>query len=98
MENSILSEVDDTSILRTAPPTRYRPRPATGPSAQAPRSGLERSDFVHWPVSTVRGSAAIRPQLGVKRTRHEHHETDANDPQRTSPSVLRRKSQLSLLT
>ncbi|MDU1672226.1 MAG: hypothetical protein E6833_39265, partial [Bradyrhizobium sp.] len=27
-------------------------RPTTSPSALAPRSGLERSDFVFWPIST----------------------------------------------
>src|SRR5262245_34964136 len=52
MESSILSEVDNTSILRTG--TRY-----WGPLARLrasrlllPRSGLERSDFVHWPISS----------------------------------------------
>jgi hypothetical protein len=43
-------------------------RSVTSLSALARRSGLERSDFVLWPVSTVRGSAAIRPELGVKPT------------------------------
>jgi hypothetical protein len=49
MESSILSEVHNTSILRTglpvAPELSYRL--ATAVSAPAPpRSGLERSDFV----------------------------------------------------
>jgi hypothetical protein len=47
MESSILSEVDDTSILRTGLPTPLWPSSqlATGLSPLAPRSGLERSDF-----------------------------------------------------
>jgi len=50
MESSILSEVDDTSILRTGLPTplRLSSQLATGLSPRAPRSGLERSDFVRW--------------------------------------------------
>jgi hypothetical protein len=49
-ESSILSEVDDTSILRTGLPSPLWPSSqlATGLSSLAPRSGLERSDFVHW--------------------------------------------------
>src|SRR5215472_9639115 len=48
MESSILSEVDDTSILRTGLPTPLclSSQLATGLSPRAPRSGLERSDFV----------------------------------------------------
>jgi hypothetical protein len=48
MESSILSEVDDTSILRTGLPTPLclSSQLATGLSPLAPRSGLERSDFV----------------------------------------------------
>jgi len=55
IESSILSEVDDTSILRTGLPTPLwsSSQLATGLSPLAPRSGLERSglerrDFVHW--------------------------------------------------
>ena len=50
MESSILSEVDDTSILRTGLPTPLWPSSqlATGLSPLAPRSGLERSDFMQW--------------------------------------------------
>src|SRR3981189_2558833 len=50
MESSILSEVDDPSILRTGLPTPLclSSQLATGLSPRAPRSGLERSDFVHW--------------------------------------------------
>jgi hypothetical protein len=50
MESSILSEVDDTSILRTGLSSPLWPssQPATGLSSLAPRSGLERSDFVRW--------------------------------------------------
>jgi len=48
MESSILSEVDDTSILRTELPAPLwlSSQLATGLSPRAPRSGLERSDFV----------------------------------------------------
>jgi len=47
MESSILSEVDDTSILRTGLSIRYR-GPLALPASRLllPRSGLERSDFV----------------------------------------------------
>src|SRR5271166_6073959 len=53
MESSILSEVHNTSILRTglpvAPSLSYPPatRP---PGSRPPRSGPERSDFVQWLV------------------------------------------------
>jgi len=52
MESSILSEVNDASILRTGLSTPLSPfsQLATGLSALAPRSGLERSDFVPWPI------------------------------------------------
>src|SRR5262245_36502726 len=51
MESSILSEVDDTSILRTVLSTCYWPAlHSIGLSATPPRSGLERSDFVLWPA------------------------------------------------
>jgi len=52
MESSILSEVDDTSILRTGLPTPLclSSQPATGLSPLVPRSGLERSDFVPWGI------------------------------------------------
>src|SRR6266516_4465193 len=50
MGSSFLSEVDDTSILRTGALHRYH-YPLTWLSASRfllPRSGLERSDFVPW--------------------------------------------------
>src|SRR5712664_1006722 len=50
MGSSFLSEVDDTSILRTGALHRYH-YPLTWLSASRlllPRSGLERSNFVHW--------------------------------------------------
>ena len=67
MANSILSEVIDTSILRNgvlhpAIPvlsTRYRPL-----ASCLPRSGLERSDFVLWPLSTDRHHRAGWSLLG----------------------------------
>src|SRR6516165_2376830 len=59
MESSILSEVDDTSILRTGLPSPLWPSSqlASGLSSLAPRSGLERSDFVPWSFehSVLRG-------------------------------------------
>ena len=62
MESSIVSEVDDTSILRTGLPTPLWPSSqlATGLSPLAPRSGLEHSDFVHWlfPEGTLMSNAA----------------------------------------
>src|SRR5271165_1298340 len=65
MGSSILSEVDDTSILRTGlsicywrplgrlPASRLRP----------PRSGLERSDFVLWPIAT---NFTLRPDVSFR--------------------------------
>src|SRR5882672_7172232 len=55
MGNSILSEVDDTSILRTEPSTCYWRLLDWLPTSRLlpPRSGLERSDFVRWPDSEV---------------------------------------------
>src|SRR5262249_25946912 len=54
MESSVLSEVDDTSILRTGLPTPLclSSQLATRLSPRAPRSGLERSDFVLWHSAT----------------------------------------------
>jgi hypothetical protein len=50
MESSILSEVDDTSILRTGLSTCYWCPLDWQPASRLlpPRSGLERSDFVPW--------------------------------------------------
>src|SRR5262245_38596174 len=55
MESSILSEVDDTSILRTglSTPLSLSSQPATASRLLPPRSGLERSDFVQWHKSEV---------------------------------------------
>jgi len=74
MESSILSEVDDTSILRTGLPTPLWPSSqlATGLSPLAPRSGLERSDFVrrrilavHQGVYEGRGAGPLRTFITV---------------------------------
>jgi hypothetical protein len=53
MESSILSEVDDTSILRTGLPRRYGCPLNWLPTSHLlpPRSGLERSDFVLWHIA-----------------------------------------------
>ena len=41
-------------------------------------------DFRLWHIASVRGSAAIRPESGVKQTSQWHRSTDANDhPERT---------------
>src|SRR6516225_5426620 len=65
MESSILSEVDDTSILRTGLPSPLRPSSqlATGLSPLAPRSGLERSDFVLCPIAVIASKAVPRVSL-----------------------------------
>src|SRR5438309_826656 len=57
MGSSILSEVDDTSILRTGLSTCYWHPLDWLPASRLlpPRSGLERSDFVLWPYSEVFG-------------------------------------------
>jgi len=54
MGSSILSEVDDTSILRTGLSTCYWRPLGRLPASRLlpPRSGLERSDFVQWPSAT----------------------------------------------
>jgi hypothetical protein len=54
MGSSVLSEVDDTSILRTGLSTRYCRSLNWLPASRLllPRSGLERSDFVPWPQAT----------------------------------------------
>jgi hypothetical protein len=70
MESSILSEVDDTPILRTELPSPLWPSSqlATGLSAVAPRSGLERSDFVHWHFPDARTKNRERRIIGLERT------------------------------
>ena len=74
MGSSILSEVDDTSILRTGLSTCYWRPLGRLPASRLlpPRSGLERSDFVLWPLTSVRGNAAIRPESGVKPALRGH--------------------------
>src|SRR5438132_4355209 len=61
MESSILSEVDDTSILRTELPASLwlSSQLATGLSPRAPRSGLERSDFVPWHLAAESASRRV---------------------------------------
>ena len=66
VESSILSEVDDTSILGTGLPTPLWPscQLATGLSPLATRSGLGRSDFVHWHIAD-HVLAALTVRYGV---------------------------------
>ena len=54
MESSFLSEVSDTSILRPEALHcyHYGLNRLPAPPLLLPRSGLERSDFVHWPIAT----------------------------------------------
>src|ERR1700704_711215 len=55
MGSSVLSEVDDTSILRTGLSIGYWHSLNRLPASRLlpPRSGLERSDFVPWPFATL---------------------------------------------
>jgi hypothetical protein len=59
MESSILSEVDDTSILRTGLPTPLwsSSQLLLASRLLPPRSGLERSDFVPWHECEAEGGA-----------------------------------------
>jgi hypothetical protein len=63
MGSSILSEVDDTSILRTGLSNRYWSPLDRLPASRLlpPRSGLERSDFVRWHKAAVAGLRILRP-------------------------------------
>jgi hypothetical protein len=56
MGSSFLSELDDTSILRTGALHRYHYPLAWLPVSRLllPRSGMERSDFVRWPAGDIR--------------------------------------------
>src|SRR5437867_3434771 len=78
MGSSVLSEVDDTSILRTGLSTRYCRSLNWLPASRLllPRSGLERSDFVHWPIASVGCDAAISPEPGAKQTCRAHAGSD----------------------
>src|SRR4051812_40720529 len=76
MGSSILSEVDDTSILRTGLPTCYW-RPLNWLPASRllrPRSGLERSDFVPWPQADMpRCRFGHGTRLGPTRIANQGH-------------------------
>src|SRR5258708_677743 len=78
MGSSILGEVHDTSILRTELPTRYRAPLGWLQASRLlpPRSGLERSDFVHWPLSDLPRSRLHVRSWGVKQTQSETSESD----------------------
>src|SRR5882672_114875 len=74
MGSSVLSEVDDTSILRTGLSTCYW-RPLNWLPASRllpPRSGLERSDFVPWPFCDITRRAREVRFRRVKRTCRKH--------------------------
>src|ERR1700730_16568896 len=60
MGSSFLSEVDDTSILRTGALHCYHYPLSSLPASRLllPRSGLERSDFVPWHFSDLAGQAS----------------------------------------
>jgi hypothetical protein len=64
MGSSFLSEVDDTSILRTGALHRYHYPLTWLPASRLlpPRSGLERSDFVRCPDSDHRADVAGGPK------------------------------------
>ena len=55
MGSSILSEVDDASIVRTGLSNCYWRSLGRLPAYRllTPRSGLERSDFVRWPIAPL---------------------------------------------
>src|SRR5260370_27949925 len=59
MGSSFLSEVDDTSILRTGALHCYHYPLSSLPASRLllPRSGLERSDFVLWHQTDMLGQA-----------------------------------------
>ena len=59
MGSSFLSEVHDTSILRTGALHRYHYLLTWLPASRLllPRSGLERSDFVPWHQTDMPGQA-----------------------------------------
>src|SRR5215472_12325487 len=86
MESSFLSEVHDTSILRTGALHRYHYLLTWLPISRLllPRSGLERSDFVRWPIASFRGDAKVDRYRGIA----DHARTCrwpqpvANDPKR----------------
>jgi hypothetical protein len=87
MGSSILSEVDDTSILRTGLSTCYwRPLGRLLASRlRPPRSGLERSDFVLWPFAADVASylfGSYRSNSG-HAGRTDAHSKGANDPTET---------------
>ena len=76
MGSSFLSEVDNTSILRTGALHRYH-YPLTWPPASRlllPRSGLERSDFVLWHIASVSACSNMsgvggRPEVAGQRSK-----------------------------
>src|SRR5438132_1022792 len=86
MGSSILSEVDDTSILRTGLSTCYWHPLDWLPASRLlpPRSGLERSDFVLWPEATQNDVCSHVGFEGLKRKCFEQDQSDARDPRRTT--------------
>src|SRR5437870_306213 len=76
MGSSILSEVDDTSILRTGLSTCYWHSLDWLPASRLlpPRSGLERSDFVSWAQVAEKDVRSNVGYWGVKRTRFARNE------------------------
>src|ERR1700752_3457865 len=67
METSFLIEVDNTSILRTGALHcyHYTLNRLPAPRLLLPRSGLERSDFVHWHIASFRCAAEFDRYRGL---------------------------------
>ena len=88
MGSSILSEVDDTSISKDGALhlllASSRPVPAS--RLLLPRSGLERSDFVRWPIATnflLGPDVSFRGEAEMGRDANPANSVE-NDPYATS--------------
>src|SRR4029077_12966530 len=90
MESSILSEVDHTSILRTGLPTPLclSSQLATGLSPLAPRSGLERSDFVLWHRAGLSGGTLQVRYPALTRPSTDMVPSAADDPEPSTGEPL----------
>jgi len=89
--NSVPREVDDSAIQVTSFATALSLSSLDRLRASRlllPRSGLERSDFVHWPPSRSWAMSALPPLSGDK-TSGEQAINDANDPYATARTTIR---------